>query len=276
MRLPPHDKPRLRACYGNSLNGRPSLITMAFSASNSTRLGHPFPPCGLPKLPEHAFKPPSRKVCLVAFLFVAAGIGCLGAFLHLVGQSGAPARRVALVWVAPFVTLLASIAIMPFAAKHFWEKNYQNVSIVLGLIVVAYYLFELHAWKTMAETFGDYISFIFLLGSLFVVSGGIIIRVHRKATPLANVLFLLVGAILANIFGTTGASMLLIRPFLRLNKSRPGGVRPYHVVFFIFCVSNVGGALTPIGDPPLFLGYLRGVPFWWVLQHGWPYLGHRG
>ncbi|MGN6370343.1 MAG: sodium:proton antiporter [Phycisphaerae bacterium] len=217
------------------------------------------------ELPENASRPPSRKACAVAFV-AAAGVACVGAFLHVVGK-GAPAPDVAIVWIAPFVALLASIAIMPFAAKHFWEKNYQNVSIGLGLLVVAYYLFELHAWKTMAETFGDYISFIFLLGSLFVVSGGVIIRVHRKATPVANVIFLVLGALLANIFGTTGASMLLIRPFLRLNKGR---VKPYHIVFFIFCVSNVGGALTPIGDPPLFLGYLRGVPFWWVLQHCWP------
>jgi Na+/H+ antiporter NhaD/arsenite permease-like protein len=104
---------------------------------------------------------------------------------------------------------------------------------------------------------------VIFLGSLYVVSGGILISVGRKATPLTNCILLLFGAIISNVFGTTGASMLLIRPFLRMNQAR---LRPYHVVFFIFIVSNAGGMLTPIGDPPLFLGFLRGVPFWWNLQ----------
>lgn len=112
----------------------------------------------------------------------------------------------------------------------------------------------------------EYISFIVLLSSLFIISGGIVIRVNRKASPLANATLLLIGAIVANIFGTTGASMLLIRPFLRMNR---GHLKPYHVVFFIFIVSNCGGLLTPIGDPPLFLGYLEGIPFRWTLDHLW-------
>jgi len=110
----------------------------------------------------------------------------------------------------------------------------------------------------------EYVSFILLLASLYIVSGGIVIHIARKATPLANTLLLLTGAVLANIFGTTGASMLLIRPYLRMNA---GHIRPYHVVFFIFLVSNIGGLLTPIGDPPLFLGYLAGIPFWWIIRH---------
>jgi Na+/H+ antiporter NhaD/arsenite permease-like protein len=116
---------------------------------------------------------------------------------------------------------------------------------------------------------GEYVSFIILLASLFVVSGGISIHVGRRATPTANVVLLLVGAVFANVFGTTGAAMLLIRPFLRMNR---GHLKPYHIVFFIFIVANVGGVLTPIGDPPLFLGYLSGVPFWWTfskLQGAW-------
>src|SRR5207249_2083589 len=96
------------------------------------------------------------------------------------------------------------------------------------------------------------------------ISGGIVIKVTRKATPLVNCVLLLVGAVIANLFGTTGAAMLLIRPYLRMNRKH---LRPYHVVFFIFIVANVGGSLTPVGDPPLFLGYLMGVPFWWVLEH---------
>ena len=112
-----------------------------------------------------------------------------------------------------------------------------------------------------------YISFICLVGSLFVVSGGIHINVKGEATPVANVVFLLVGALVSNVLGTTGASMLLIRPWLRMNRYRLTG---HHVLFFIFIVSNVGGSLTPVGDPPLFLGYLKGVPFWWVARQCWP------
>jgi Na+/H+ antiporter NhaD/arsenite permease-like protein len=102
---------------------------------------------------------------------------------------------------------------------------------------------------------------------LFVVAGGIHITVKGEATPLANVVFLLFGALTSNLIGTTGASMLLIRPWLLMNKYRVTG---HHVVFFIFIVSNVGGCLTPVGDPPLYLGYLKGIPFWWVTEHCWP------
>jgi Na+/H+ antiporter NhaD/arsenite permease-like protein len=109
-------------------------------------------------------------------------------------------------------------------------------------------------------------SFIVLIGSLFVVAGGIHIGVKGEVKPWVNCVFLLIGAIIANIIGTTGASMLLVRPWIRMNKYRFTGM---HTVFFIFIVSNVGGCLTPVGDPPLFLGYLKGVPFWWVFAHCW-------
>src|SRR5206468_3988727 len=122
------------------------------------------------------------------------------------------------------------------------------------------------ALQTVGHTAHEYFSFIALIGSLFVVSGGIHISVKGEATPLANVVFLFIGAVIANLLGTTGASMLLIRPWLRMNKYR---VTAHHIVFFIFIVSNIGGCLTPIGDPPLFLGYLKGIPFWWVLEHCW-------
>ena len=164
--------------------------------------------------------------------------------------------------VAPFALLLMAIAVMPFVAKHWWERNYQKVSIGLGVIVVAYYLAVLHNGPRMVTTAVEYTGFIALIGSLFVVASGIHINMTGRSTPAANTGMLALGAILANFIGTTGASMLLIRPFLRINKYR---VAPFQVVFFIFIVSNVGGALTPIGDPPLFLGYLKGVPFFWLL-----------
>jgi len=173
-------------------------------------------------------------------------------------------ENINILWAIPFVLLLACIALMPFIHRHWWEKWYPAVAIALGLVASSYYWFiapSTSRWLTGIE---DYASFILLLASLFVVSGGIVIHVNRKATPLANAVLLLLGAFIANIFGTTGASMLLIRPFLRMNR---GHIRPYHVMFFIFIVSNAGGLLTPIGDPPLFLGYINGVPFWWVLEH---------
>jgi Na+/H+ antiporter NhaD/arsenite permease-like protein len=173
-------------------------------------------------------------------------------------------------WMAlPFVVLLTLIALGPLFFERWWLKHYPKVCFGLGAITVAYYLFALPAPAThkVVHTGVEYISFITLIGSLFVVSGGIHINVKGEATPLANVTFLLIGAIIANVLGTTGASMLLIRPWLRMNKYR---ITAHHVVFFILIVSNVGGCLTPIGDPPLFLGYLRGVPFWWVAEHCWP------
>ncbi len=168
--------------------------------------------------------------------------------------------------VIPFVILLVAIATGPLFYKHFWEKNYPAIAIVLGIITSIYYLIFLNDYRSLLHSLAEYISFIALLSSLFVASGGILIKVDRKATPFINVLFLLFGAVISNIIGTTGASMLLIRPFIKMNQER---IRPYHVIFFIFIVSNIGGALTPIGDPPLFLGFLRGVPFFWVIDNVW-------
>lgn len=171
--------------------------------------------------------------------------------------------------ILPFILLLLAIALGPLLFPQWWLRHYPKVSIALGLATVCYYCLALPAaaTSTVLHTGAEYFSFISLIGSLFVVSGGIHISVKGKATPFANVVFLLSGALLANVLGTTGASMLLIRPWLRMNKYR---VTAHHVVFFIFIVSNIGGCLTPVGDPPLFLGYLRGVPFWWVAEHCWP------
>ncbi|MDB6095417.1 MAG: sodium:proton antiporter [Verrucomicrobia bacterium] len=173
-------------------------------------------------------------------------------------------------WLIPFGLLLLLIAVMPLGGerlKHAWERYYPFVSIGLAALVGAYYLVKVPAGNAvLGHALHEYVSFIALIGALFVVAGGIHLRVKGEATPAGNVLFLLVGAILANVIGTTGASVVLIRPWIRMNQDR---VRPYHIVFFIFVVSNVGGALTPIGDPPLFLGYLRGVPFFWLIQHVW-------
>lgn len=169
--------------------------------------------------------------------------------------------------ILPFALLLGAMAVAPIFAPKWWLRHYAKVALGLGAVTASYYLFVLRDLPSLGHVAHEYISFIALVGSLFVISGGIHIGIKGEATPLTNVLFLLVGAVLANILGTTGAGMLLIRPWIRMNKYR---VTAYHIVFFIFIVANVGGSLTPIGDPPLFLGFLLGVPFWWVAQNCWP------
>jgi Na+/H+ antiporter NhaD/arsenite permease-like protein len=167
----------------------------------------------------------------------------------------------------PFLLLLLLIAVMPFLRRIWWEKRYPLVSAGLGCVTILYYLVVLRNPDRMAATGMDYFSFIVLIGSLFVAAGGIHLRIRGDSTPLSNTLLLSAGALASSVLGTTGASMILIRPFIRSNRRR---LRGYHIVFFIFLVANIGGALSPIGDPPLFLGYLSGVPFFWVLENTWP------
>ncbi len=167
----------------------------------------------------------------------------------------------------PFVALLLMIALGPLLFGGWWSRHYPKVAVALAAVTLTHYLIGLRAVDRVLHTGAEYTSFVCLIGSLFVVSGGIHIEVRGESTPGRNVLFLLMAALIANVLGTTGASMLLIRPWIRMNQGR---ITARHIVFFIFIVSNVGGGLTPIGDPPLFLGYLRGVPFWWVMQQCWP------
>jgi Na+/H+ antiporter NhaD/arsenite permease-like protein len=165
----------------------------------------------------------------------------------------------------PFVLMLLGIAIIPLRWPHFWEKNRNKalLSLVLGLPVASYVV--THDAAILSHTALEYVSFIALLGALFTISGGIVLRGDLRATPIINTGFLATGALLANVIGTTGASMLLIRPLLQTNVPERQHVR--HIpVFFIFIVSNCAGVLTPLGDPPLFLGYLRGVPFFWTMR----------
>ena len=166
--------------------------------------------------------------------------------------------------VIPFVVLLLSIAVLPFIKAHWWHKNYPKLVAVLSALILAYYLVFLREPSEVLITIEEYLSFIALLFSLFVVSGGIFIDIKGRSSPLKNTGILLFGAVIANLFGTTGAAMLLIRSFINYNNYR---IHPYHIIFFIFIVCNVGGSLTPIGDPPLFLGYLKGVPFFWTIEH---------
>jgi len=170
----------------------------------------------------------------------------------------------------PFVAMLLAIAALPLAAPHWWESNRNKglVSAVLSFPVLTLYLGRRPA--ALLHTAEEYTSFILLLAGLYVISGGVVLRGDLEATPLTNTAFLAVGTALASVIGTTGASMLLIRPLLQTNRER---TRVTHtVVFFIFLVSNIGGMLTPIGDPPLFLGYLQGVPFAWTFRLWAPWL----
>jgi Na+/H+ antiporter NhaD/arsenite permease-like protein len=192
-------------------------------------------------------------------------------------------------WSAlPFVLLLLSIALFPLVAPHFWEKNRNKaiISAVFGIPVALYLAtwvspelasfaqnclnivvpvcFNGAGMEVIVSTALEYFSFILLLGALFTISGGIVIRGSFPGTPEVNTIFLAIGAILASFIGTTGASMLLIRPLLRANAVRQH--KAHIVIFFIFLVSNIGGLLTPLGDPPLFLGFLNGVPFEWTFS----------
>jgi Na+/H+ antiporter NhaD/arsenite permease-like protein len=165
----------------------------------------------------------------------------------------------------PFGILLLAIALGPLIAQYHWERHYHQLCVVLAGAVCSYDIFVVHQSARVLHASIDYVTFMVVVGSFFVVSGGIHLRVRAPSSPARNTLFLFVGAVLANLIGTIGASILLIRPWIRMNKSR---VAPMHTAFFIFLVSNIGGALLPVG-PPLFLGFLKGVPFWWTVQHCW-------
>jgi len=169
--------------------------------------------------------------------------------------------------VAPFALLLLCIALFPLLNPHWWEHNRNKgfIAAGLGVPVVIYLLtFGHHGLEALEHAGKEYVSFLVLLGSLFVISGGVYVRGSLKGSPMVNTMFLALGAAVASFVGTTGASMLLIRPLLRANEKR---LRVAHVVvFFIFVVSNCGGLLTPLGDPPLFLGFLKGVPFEWTFR----------
>ncbi len=178
--------------------------------------------------------------------------------------------------IIPFAGMLLSIAIMPLVPKvsEWYERHQLIVALFWALLfMVPYTIFHgFHAltFELAESVLLDYVPFIVLLFGLFVVTGGIAVKGLIAGTTKNNMVFLLIGTLLASWIGTTGAAMLLIRPVLRANEWRK--YKAHIVVFFIFLVANMGGCLTPLGDPPLFLGYLRGVPFFWTIEHIWPIL----
>ncbi len=185
------------------------------------------------------------------------------------GSHGIVGSDLSLLWAIPFAGILISIAVFPLISEHWWHHNFGKVSafwaatLVIPLIIE--FGFEATLYEVLHAYLLEYFPFIILLLALFTISGGVRIKGYLKGTPEVNTLILLIGTILASWMGTTGAAMLLIRPILRANAWR--STKKHIAVFFIFLVANVGGSLTPLGDPPLFLGFLQGVDFFWTTKH---------
>ncbi|TAM52290.1 MAG: sodium:proton antiporter [Acidobacteria bacterium] len=183
------------------------------------------------------------------------------------GPPGEQLGKVLPAWSAlPFVGILLSIALFPLLAPRFWHHHYPKVAAAWGLALAVPFV-AAYGTPAAAELLHmallDYVPFIVLIGTLFVIGGGILVRGTLRGSPWANAAIMATGATLASWIGTTGAAVLLIRPLLRANRQRRR--KAHTVVFFIFLVANIGGVLTPLGDPPLFLGFLHGVPFFWSL-----------
>ena len=183
-----------------------------------------------------------------------------GSAPHLIGE-GLP-----IYWVIPFVGILLSIAIMPLVAEDFWHHNFGKISLFWATLLIIPLLmsqgFSITVYEILHVGLLEYIPFIILLLALFTISGGVRLKGTLVGTPTLNTIIIFIGTALASWMGTTGAAMLLIRPLIRANSHRKNKV--HVIVFFIFLVANIGGALTPLGDPPLFLGFLKGVNFFWT------------
>ncbi len=196
----------------------------------------------------------------VIFIFLIDLLFCQRAF-SLDAETG---KALPLYSITPFVCILLIIALFPLIFPRWWEHNINKlfISLILSAPILFYYL--KNNPYSLLENIEEYFSFIILLGSLYIISGGILLTGDIPATPLSNTLLLGIGSLFASFIGTTGASMLLIRPILKINEER--SYKKHTVIFFIFLVSNIGGCLTPLGDPPLYMGYLEGVPFIWTFK----------
>lgn len=186
--------------------------------------------------------------------------------------AGAPhldGAELGIYWAVPFAGILLSIAVFPLVADRFWHHHFGKVSAFWALAFMIpftiFYGWQLALFEALHVFFLEYLPFIILLFSLFTVAGGVRLRGKLQGTPAVNTLLLLIGTVIASWMGTTGAAMLLIRPMIRANEWRTH--RVHVIVFFIFLVANIGGSLTPLGDPPLFLGFLKGVDFFWPTTH---------
>ena len=217
-----------------------------------------------------------RKSSVWFFCLAVIGLGVLG-ILPDVWASGGDlhheaeeiGKHLGVLWVAPFACMLLSIAVMPLAVPHFWHHHYGKVaafwSVAFLVPFALFHGYELALYSVVHTIALEYVSFLILLFSLFTIAGGVCLRGSLVGRPMVNTVILLIGTLLASWMGTTGAAMLLIRPLMRAISHRKYKV--HTIVFFIFLVANIGGSLTPLGDPPLFLGFLKGVSFFWTTQH---------
>lgn len=206
----------------------------------------------------------------LGFLVPLLAMATLISFPALASGEETPLGDLLPIWsIIPFVGMLLSIAICPIVNGEWWENNMGKASAFWALLFFIPFIFgfglQRATYEFLHQVILDYIPFIVLLLGLFAVAGGIVLRGSLAGTPRVNTIMLLIGTLLASWVGTTGAAMLLIRPLLRANAWRKR--QKHTVVFFIFLVCNIGGSLTPVGDPPLFLGFLRGVPFFWTTEH---------
>ena len=190
-------------------------------------------------------------------------------FTVFAGAEGAPhldGQNLAIYWVLPFIGILLSIAVFPLVAEHFWHHNFGKISLFWALLLIIPFAISQGLSVTLYEILHvgllEYVPFLILLLSLYTISGGVQLKGSLVGTPTLNTIIIFIGTSLASWMGTTGAAMLLIRPLIRANQHRKNKV--HIIVFFIFLVANIGGSLTPLGDPPLFLGFLKGVDFFWT------------
>ena len=194
--------------------------------------------------------------------FIFAGGGDHGSTPHLDGS----AENLAIYWIIPFAGILLSIAAFPLVAPDFWHHNFGKISLFWATSLIVPFVikegFQITLYELLHVGLLEYIPFIILLLALFTISGGVQLKGSLVGSPILNTAILAIGTLLASWMGTTGAAMLLIRPLIRANANRKNKV--HVIVFFIFLVANIGGALTPLGDPPLFLGFLKGVNFFWT------------
>lgn len=167
-------------------------------------------------------------------------------------------------FLLPFIVLILSVALCPLLCPKLWIKYFARYVLSLSFFVIFCYFFFYNDYVTPILSIIEYIDFILLIVALYIISGGICIDVNIKTSPYINVLFLFIGSIIANFIGTTGAAALLIRPFMKMNKGR---LQVYHIIFFIFIVCNIGGCLSVIGDPPILIAFLKGMPFLWPLKY---------
>ena len=213
-------------------------------------------------------KNPMHWMGWLGLLLLLAGVPELfGAEENVHAPHGVDGGKLSVLWVMPFVGMLLSIALGPLVAAHFWHAHYGKVAAGwIALFSIPFLItFKGDAfYEILHIVLLDYVPFIILLAALFTAAGGICLKGSLRGSPAVNTGILAIGTVLASWMGTTGAAMLLIRPILRANAWRKHQV--HVVVFFIFLVANIGGSLTPLGDPPLFLGFLKGVDFFWTMK----------